>query len=186
VGEVRDEETARISVQAALTGHLVLSSLHTNDAVGAIARLRDFGVPPFAINNALLCALAQRLVRKLCTSCALPESDADLLRQVPEAFKGGTFKRPDGCALCKSTGFKGRAGVYEMLRMTPTMQQAIEAGASREVIREVASDDGMRPLFTDGLAKAALGITSLSEALRLRGLSDECVAASVPELRSAA
>ncbi len=173
VGEIRDADTAKIAVQAALTGHLVFSTLHTNDAVGAIARLRDFGVPSFAINNALLCVIAQRLVRRLCTSCCTPESDTSLIQALPADFRKGSFRAPQGCAACKSTGYKGRAGVYEMLRVSRRVQIAIESEQQRDVIERIAHEEGMRPMLLDGLAKAAAGVTSLAEAARLRPVADE-------------
>ena len=173
VGEIRDQDTAKIAVQAALTGHLVFSTLHTNDAVGAVARLRDFGVPSFAINNALLCVIAQRLVRRLCTSCCTPELDTSLIQALPAEFRSGSFKAPQGCAACKSTGYKGRAGVYEMLRVSRRVQVAIESEQQRDVIERIAHEEGMRPMLMDGLAKAAAGVTSLAEAARLRPVADE-------------
>ncbi|MFZ4574869.1 MAG: GspE/PulE family protein, partial [Phycisphaerales bacterium] len=127
VGEIRDEDTAKIAVQAALTGHLVLSTLHTNDAIGALARLRDFGVPHFAVNQSLLLVIAQRLVRKVCSSCAAPEPGPSL-----EAFfacnhvaapAGAKFVRGAGCMTCQQIGYKGRMAVYELLRITPGVQR---------------------------------------------------------------
>jgi len=173
VGEIRDQDTAKIAVQAALTGHLVFSTLHTNDAVGSIARLRDFGVPSFAINNALLCVVAQRLVRRLCTSCCTPELDSSLFDSLPPHLRSGSFKAPQGCAICKSTGYKGRVGVYEMLRVTRRVQAAIESEENRDVIQRIAAEQGMQPMLMDGLLKASRGLTSLAETARLRPISDE-------------
>ncbi|MBY0261131.1 MAG: GspE/PulE family protein, partial [Phycisphaerales bacterium] len=136
VGEIRDEETARISVQAALTGHLVLSSLHTNDAAGAIPRLRDLGCPPFAVNAALLCVLAQRLVRRVCPDCAAPDHPEPLLLEKFGLAAGeGTLVRGKGCAKCGSTGYRGRLGVYEMLSVTPAIRRAVERGLPAVAIR---------------------------------------------------
>ncbi len=146
VGEIRDEETARIAVQAALTGHLVLSTLHTNDATGAVARLLDFKCPGFAINASLLCVIAQRLVKRVCADCARPYTpDAALVRRFMGDDPAATFRRGVGCAACMNVGFRGRLGVYEMLRMTPTMQLAVERGASPAVLRQTALQQGMRP-----------------------------------------
>ena len=175
VGEIRDDETARIAVQSALTGHLVLTTLHTNDAVGAVARLKDFAVPPFAINSAVLCAIAQRLVRKVCVECVVPEAvDPTRLARVglgPEHATG--FVRGAGCPRCLGTGYKGRLGVYEMLVLTPSVQHAIEAGAETARLRAAAIKDGFRSLWEDGLNKGRLGLTSFEEFARLRTLMDE-------------
>ena len=173
VGEIRDQDTAKIAVQAALTGPLVFSTLHTNDAVGSLARLRDFGVPSFAINNALLCVIAQRLVRRLCAACCIPEVDSSLFETLPPQFRSGTYKAPQGCSACKSTGYKGRVGVYEMLRVTRRIQAAIEADANRDVIERIATEEGMQPMLMDGLTKASRGLTSLAETARLRPVADE-------------
>ncbi len=173
VGEIRDEETAKIAVQAALTGHLVLSTLHTNDAVGALSRLKDFGVPMFAVNSALLCVIAQRLVRKTCEQCCKPETDARLLAAVPAEFRSGTFRKGVGCGACRNTGYKGRMGVFEMFRMTPRVMKLIERNAPITEIQAAAIEDGMRLMWHDGLAKAAKGLTSLSEVMKLHSTGAE-------------
>lgn len=175
VGEVRDAETAKIAVQAALTGHLVFSTLHTNDAVGAIPRLRDFELPLFAINAAVLCAIAQRLVRRVCQQCATPES---IDTQPPHGFGIAREEMPSfihgaGCAACKNTGYKGRAGVYEMLRLTPAVQDLVESGGTAAQIRERAASEGMRLLWQDGLEKARRHMTTVWELSKLRSISDE-------------
>jgi type IV pilus assembly protein PilB len=168
VGEIRDEETARISVQAALTGHLVLSSLHTNDAAGAIPRLRDLGCPAFAINAALLCVLAQRLVRRVCADCAAPDSPDPLLLEKFGLTPGdGSFVRGKGCSKCASQGYRGRAGVYEVLRITPGIRRAVEQGLPAVAIREAAREDGFAEMWRDGLAKARTGLTTLEEVSRV-------------------
>lgn len=182
VGEIRDEETARISLQAALTGHLVLSSLHTNDAAGAIPRLRDLGCPGFAINAALLAVVAQRLVRRVCPDCTRPYT--------PDAGVCGRFGvRPDeqswvrgaGCGRCGSSGYRGRVGVYETLRMTPRVGHAVDRGDPASAIRELAIADGMKLMWQDGLAKARLGLTTLDELIRIVAVqateTDEPIAA---------
>lgn len=169
VGEIRDPETAQIAVQASLTGHLVLSTLHTNDAVGAVSRLRDLGVPNFAINSALLCVVAQRLVRKVCQDCAKPDRpDAASIRRfglTPEQCAG--LRRGAGCPRCMSAGFRGRIGVYETLDMTPDVQAAVERGESAAEIRGVAASGGMRLMWEDGVGKALQGLTTLEELSRL-------------------
>lgn len=167
VGEVRDAETAQIAVQASLTGHLVLSTLHTNDAVGAVARLRDMGVPPFAINSSLLCVVAQRLVRCVCIACARPEQpDPTLARKLglkPDELAG--FRRGAGCARCSSTGFKGRIGVYETLPVRGAVHDAIEGGAEPIALRRAAAAAGLRPMWRDALDKAKAGLTTIDEAV---------------------
>lgn len=170
LGEIRDEETAHIAMQASLTGHLVLSTLHTNDAVGAVARLRDFGVPHFAINSSLLCVIAQRVVRRLCDHCARPDmpEDAALAAFNLARADAGGLRKGGGCAKCMNTGFRGRIGVYEMLRLTPSVQAVIERGGSSRDITEVAASEGMRSMFDDGLEKARLGLTSLDELWKVR------------------
>jgi type IV pilus assembly protein PilB len=168
VGEVRDEETARISVQAALTGHLVLSSLHTNDAAGAIPRLRDLGVPPFATNAALLCVLAQRLVKRVCPDCAQPHiPDKVLLEKFNLRPDDGNFVRGAGCARCANQGSRGRVGMYEVLRLTPGVRRLVEKLAPAVDIRRAAIDDGMKEMWNDGLQKARLGLTTLEEVSRV-------------------
>jgi type IV pilus assembly protein PilB len=173
VGEIRDQETAKIAVQAAMTGHLVFSTLHTNDAVGSLTRLKDFGLPTFAINSALLCAIAQRLVRKLCAHCAASDTQHPLLLSMPPKFNGTTFKRPVGCQECRGAGYRGRLGVFEMLRMTQNVQKLVEIDAKSSDILEAAKRDGMKQLFDDGLAKASRGLTSLEEVAKLRAEVDE-------------
>ncbi len=172
VGEIRDAETARIAVQAALTGHLVFSTVHTNDACGSIARLRDMDVPSFAINNALLCTLAQRLVRRVCTECATPDQPSDRRRAMlglsPEHTSG--MVRGDGCARCLHTGYKGRMGVYEMLRVSGKVQEVIEKDGSTAQIRDIARTEGMKLMWEDGLRKAQQGLTTCEELLKLRSV----------------
>jgi len=167
VGEIRDEETARISVQAALTGHLVLSSLHTNDAAGAIPRLRDLGVASFAVNAALLCVIAQRLVRRVCPDCARScAPDPALLQRfslVPAGPDGTSFVRGAGCAKCASQGVRGRVGIYEVLKLTPGVRRLVEELAPAEAIRRGAVAEGMKEMWRDGLEKAKLGLTTLDE-----------------------
>ncbi|MDX2115851.1 MAG: GspE/PulE family protein [Planctomycetota bacterium] len=168
VGEIRDEETARIAVQAALTGHFVLSTLHTNDAAGAIPRLRDFGCPGFAINAALLGVVAQRLVRRVCPECARPATPDRMhaaLFELPADASG--FVRGAGCGRCASAGYKGRLGVYEILRLKPSVQREVEAGGGVARIRSAAAASGMRPMWRDGLDKALIGLTTLEEVARV-------------------
>ncbi len=170
VGEIRDEETAHIAVQAALTGHLVLSTLHTNDATGAVARLRDFEVPPFVISSALIGVLAQRLIRRLCRSCAI---EATPTPEELGAFgltpaDAASLREAHGCGACAHTGYKGRVGVYEWLRVTPSIRSLIAQDATPITIARAAADDGMRLMWLDGVRKALEGQTTLSEVSRIR------------------
>ncbi len=169
LGEIRDEETAKIAVQSALTGHLVFSTLHTNDAIGAIPRLREFGVPSFAINNALLGVLAQRLVRRVCPDCSqatVPDhasiQELGLGSQIDQSFSKGS-----GCPKCMNLGYKGRIGVYELLCATSGVRELIDRGAAATEIFEQARTDGMRLMLEDGIEKARMGITSLDEVRKL-------------------
>ena len=174
VGEIRDGETAKISIEAALTGHFVLSTLHTNDAPGAITRLNEMGVEPFLTGAAVTGVLAQRLARKLCAHCCemYQPSTEELLssRVSPEvalASDGMAFHRKRGCPRCGQTGYKGRVGVYQLLTMTETIAQLAVARASREDVERAAIEAGMRSLWDDGLAKVAAGLTSIEELARV-------------------
>jgi type IV pilus assembly protein PilB len=168
LGEIRDEETARIAVQSALTGHLVLSTLHTNDAPGAIARLRDLDVPAFAINASVLCVLAQRLAKRTCEHCIEPYTPIDaLLHRFLKPDEKHEFRRGRGCPKCSSVGTKGRIGLHEILTMTPTLQEVIEESGSIAKIRTTALNEGMKPMWIDGVEKAKLGIVTLEEVARV-------------------
>ncbi|HHN78027.1 MAG TPA: type II/IV secretion system protein [Phycisphaerales bacterium] len=169
VGEIRDEETAHIAVQSALTGHLVFSTLHTNDAMGTISRLQDLGVPPYAITNALLGVIAQRLVRKVCKHCCVPADSGplELARAGIAVDPDATFVTGSGCSQCAHTGYKGRCGVFEALPVTPAVGRAIETESPREVLLEAARDAGLRTLAEDAAEKAAMHITTVDEVLRL-------------------
>ena len=168
VGEVRDDETATIALQAALTGHLVLSTLHTNDAAGAVSRLRDLGLPSFVINAAVLGALAQRLVRRVCSHCAAPAQVSDVMRRrfgLDSTADG--FIRGNGCGRCRQTGYRGRVGIFELMRFTPAVQAAVEAGGSVQEVRAAAARDGMRLIWQDGVDKAQHGRTTLDEVAKV-------------------
>jgi len=174
VGEIRDAETAKISIEAALTGHFVLSSLHTNDAPGALTRLNEMGVEPFLTGSAVSAVLAQRLARKLCPHCCEMYSPSidELLRnrvspEVAAASDGAAFYRKRGCPRCGHTGYRGRIGVYQLLAMTEDLESLAVSRASREDIERAAIEGGMRTLWDDGLAKVAAGITSLEELSRV-------------------
>jgi type IV pilus assembly protein PilB len=170
VGEIRDAETAKISIESALTGHFVLSSMHTNDAPGAITRLNEMGVEPFLTGSAVSAVLAQRLARKLCAHCCemYSPSAEELLRnrvspEVAAASDGAAFYRKRGCPRCGQTGYKGRIGIYQLMVMTEELESLAVARASREDLERAAIEQGMRTLWDDGLAKVASGITSLEE-----------------------
>jgi type II secretory ATPase GspE/PulE/Tfp pilus assembly ATPase PilB-like protein len=173
VGEIRDGETADIAVKAALTGHLVLSTLHTNNAAGVIARLIDMGVPPFLLASSLLLAQAQRLFRKLCPVCKSPsEPNAEVLRANhidPELFQGATLFEPVGCPKCNGIGYKGRGAVMEVLTVTENIRAAIVVNAPSSTLRDLAVKEGMVTLKDAGLRKVINGITSLAAALEVTG-----------------
>lgn len=174
LGEIRDEETAKIAVQSALTGHLVFSTLHTNDAIGAIPRLLEFGVPSFAINNALLGVLAQRLVRRVCQDCAKPVSpDEAALHELNIELNGNeSFSMGSGCPKCMNLGYRSRIGVYELLCATTGVRELIDRGANASEIFEFARGEGMRLMLEDGIEKARMGITSLEEVRKLHATID--------------
>jgi type IV pilus assembly protein PilB len=174
VGEIRDEETARIAVSAAMTGHGVLSTLHTNDSVGTVARMRDFGIPTYALNSALLGVLSQRLLRRVCADCAepyLPSEEEVQAVGVPTG--GGTFRRGIGCTRCLNTGYRGRLGVHELLTLTGPIRELIEREATLVELQEAAIGSGMTSLLADGRAKASMGLTTVQEVLKLRAGIDE-------------
>ncbi len=171
VGEIRDEETADIAVKAALTGHLVLSTLHTNDAPGAITRLIDMGMEPFLISSSLLLAAAQRLVRKICTECKrpyrVPEQVLQRAQFKLEPGEAVTIFKGEGCSRCGETGYKGRVALLEALKVTENIQDLIMASTSSGEIKRAAVENGMLTLRQVGLMKVRAGETSLEEALRV-------------------
>ncbi len=162
VGEVRDLETAEICVRAALTGHLVLSTLHTNNAPSAIVRLMDLGIEPFLLSPSLLLIVAQRLVRKLCLQCRDPFEPDPILRE-KIALPSGRYYQAKGCPECRNTGFRGRMGIYEVMRIEGRMREIIARKGSLEEMRKAAQSNGMKTLFEAGLKKAASGLTTLEE-----------------------
>jgi general secretion pathway protein E len=170
VGEIRDKETADNAVQASLTGHLVLSTLHTNDSAGAFTRLIDMGVEPFLVSSSLLMILAQRLVRRLCVHCKESfELSADDLLDVggSDDMVGQTAWRGVGCGECLNTGYRGRSGIYELLTVTDRIKQLVNAQSDAGTIKKAALEAGMKTLRYDGLRKVLMGETSLDEVLRV-------------------
>jgi type IV pilus assembly protein PilB len=170
VGEIRDLETAEIAVQASLTGHMVFSTLHTNDAPSTITRLRDMGVPPFLLTATLEAVLAQRLVRKICPNCreqTMPSTETlAMLDLTPDDVLDKKFHRGRGCQSCNNTGFKGRTGLYELMPMNDQLRELIQRGASTEQLRDIALQTGMRSLRKAGLEKVYTGVTSIEEVIR--------------------
>jgi len=168
VGEIRDLETAEVSVQASLTGHLVFSTLHTNDAAGSITRLVDMGVEPYLVASSLLGVMAQRLVRKLCTHCRQPHNaDAGEQQLLGMQESPLTIYYPGACEHCGYTGYRGRTGIYELMIVDEQIQQLIHDSQGEQALRKFARDKGMRSLRADGIARVIAGETSLAEVLRV-------------------
>jgi general secretion pathway protein E len=179
VGEIRDLETADMAIQAALTGHLVLSTLHTNDAPSAITRLLDLGVAPFMINATVLGIMAQRLVRTLCPHCKRPQpvraDENELWNRLVAPWKTGRpaqFLHQEGCLECRMTGYSGRIGIYEILLMSPEIRKLINANTDVARIREIAYREGMKPLRISGAMKVAAGTTTLDEIIKVAPPAD--------------
>ena len=169
VGEIRDPETAQIAIQAALTGHLVLSSVHANDAVGVIARLVDLGVEPFMVASAVVGLIAQRMVRRICTHCtqSRPAQSEERLAYEQEMHETREeFLYGAGCNFCSGSGYMGRTGIYEIMVITEEIRRLILSGAGSDEIKAQAVADGMRSLWHDGMTKVKLGTTTPSEVIR--------------------
>jgi type IV pilus assembly protein PilB len=172
VGEIRDRETAQIAIEAALTGHLVLSTLHTNDAPGAVARLIEMGVEPFLVASAVECVVAQRLARRLCDACKKPVSvDGDVVRSHGFHIDAHTLEvfEPGGCSRCGGSGYKGRVGLYEVMTVDDEIRSLVVSRASADAIAEVATRGGMRRLRDEGFEKVRSGQTSFAEMARVSG-----------------
>ena len=175
VGEIRDAETAKIAIEAALTGHMVLSTLHTNDSAGAVTRLDEMGVEPFLTASSLVGVLAQRLVRKLCPKCKeeYEISRTEMKKIIPEfdiyGYEGDSFKlyKSGGCLTCNNTGYKGREAVFEFLTVTEEMKQLILDRATIAEVKELAIKQGMHTMKDEGLYKVMEGKTSLEELIRV-------------------
>lgn len=181
IGEIRDLETAEIAVQSALTGHLVLSTLHTNDALSAFTRLLDMGVEPFLAASSVRAVQAQRLVRKLCEHCACPveppQAIAEIALQLQQRYPArleqpAKWRTPQGCPQCRGSGYRGRIGIYELVEVTPALQQAVMGRATAGTLVDIARRAGYRSLREDGLIKAWHGLTSVDEVLRVTGAGE--------------
>lgn len=170
VGEIRDLETATIGIEAALTGHLLFSTLHTNDAVGTVVRLVEMGIEPFLVSSSLLLVCAQRLMRRLCT-CRQPDApdagEAKSFKRAGVKPDGLKIYRPRGCDACSGTGYRGRIGTHETLAMSKELHELVNAKSSDEQLRKAAVKGGMVPIFSDALVKVASGVTSFEEAVRV-------------------
>jgi type IV pilus assembly protein PilB len=169
VGEIRDKETAGIAVEAALTGHLLISTLHTNDAPGTIARLTDMGVEPFMISSSLLCVCAQRLMRRVCKTCRVPYvpqgREAEVLEKAI-GWSGQIFKpNPKGCPKCGGSGYKGRVGIHELMVTNDELIEGINKEMESAELKRIAMRGGMKTLHQDSLLKVREGITTLEEAI---------------------
>jgi general secretion pathway protein E len=169
VGEIRDKETADIAVQSSLTGHLVLSTLHTNDACSVFPRLTDIGVEPFMVAATIQGVQAQRLVRKLCQECSQP---AETPTFIADDLPDGNWRKPVGCHSCQWRGYRGRVGVYELVAVSPEMRNLITHRAPLAEIRKLARASGSRSLLEDGVLKASRGVTSIEEVLRVCTIED--------------
>jgi len=168
VGEIRDSETAEIAINASLTGHLVLSTLHTNSAAGAVTRLLDMGIEPFLVASSLTAVLGQRLVRRICTDCREPViPPPEIARYFGGASVPEQIYRGAGCASCRQTGYLGRTGIFELLRISPEVRRLILNRADTPEIEETAAAQGFAVMFEDGLKKVARGETTLAEVLRV-------------------
>jgi general secretion pathway protein E len=172
VGEIRDLETAEIAIQAALTGHLVFSTLHTNDSFGSITRLLDMGIEPFLVSSSVIAVMAQRLVRRLCASCRAPyqptREELEELGITPQRMLGKTVYKPgEGCVQCKRTGYRGRTGIHELLVVDDEVRTLVMKSADAATIRRAATARGMNTLREDGADKVVEGLTSIEEILRV-------------------
>jgi type IV pilus assembly protein PilB len=167
VGEIRDEETARVAVQAALTGHLVLATLHTNDAPGAVARLLDMNIEPYLLSSALNGVVAQRLARTICPSCATKYYPAEhvLADAGIAAQSGRAFRKGNGCPQCHDSGYKGRVGIYEVLEVTHELRRMVHRAAASHELRDEARQAGFLSLREEGVLVALAGASSLEEVL---------------------
>ena len=173
IGEIRDKETAEIAIQASLTGHLVFSTLHTNDAPSALTRLADMGIEPYLLASSVLGVVAQRLVRKICTACIQEYEPSD--EEKRELAIEGTLYRGEGCSACFGTGYKGRLPLYELMQVTREMKTQVLKSQDAQALRKVALKEGMRSLFEAGVKLALSGETTSAELLRVTRIEEEDV-----------
>ena len=171
IGEIRDLETAEVAIQSALTGHLVLSTLHTNDAISTFTRLTDMGVEPYLVAAPLNGVQAQRLVRRVCQSCCqrmdVPADIAQQMQSLPQEFVSNLWVKAQGCEQCSETGYKGRIGIYQLVPVSEAMQEMIVSGAPINAMKQLAESQGCRDLYHDGLIKASKGVTTIDEIIRV-------------------
>ena len=171
VGEMRDNETASMGIQASLTGHLVFSTLHTNDAPGAVTRMIDMGVPAYLVSGSVIGILAQRLVRVICSKCKQPyqptERELKAAGITPEQAESANFMKGKGCNHCGNGGYRGRLGIFELMTMSSKIRELAFQGASTQEIRKAAIKGGMTTLYDDGIRKVLEGITTIEEVFRV-------------------
>ncbi len=176
VGEIRDHETVENAIHAALTGHLVFSTLHTNDAPSAVARLVDMGAEPFLVESTLIAILAQRLVRRICENCCQPykltKQDMVALNLPPEQIRAAQFFHGNGCSRCRGTGYHGRIGIFEVMPVSAEIRNLIHHNSSAQDIKKTAQKEGMHTLRESAIAKLQSGMTTVEEVLRVTGRQD--------------
>jgi type II secretory ATPase GspE/PulE/Tfp pilus assembly ATPase PilB-like protein len=177
VGEIRDFETAEIAIRAAMTGHLVFSTLHTNDAVSGITRLLDMGIEPFLLASVVRCFLAQRLVRTICPDCRVETShDPDYLREIGAILEpGGKFYKGAGCETCRQTGYRGRTAIYEVCVVNENLRRMVIRKETGTAMKSRAIQDGMDTLRTDGWRRVARGQTTVEEIVRVTQADDAMI-----------
>lgn len=177
VGEMRDTETAEMGIQASLTGHLVFSTLHTNDAPGAITRMVDMGVPGYLVASSVIAVMAQRLVRIVCPKCRQPYRPSEAVLEAagisPEQARTATFMKGKGCAYCQRSGYRGRLAIFEIMVMNSRLREFVFQGAPTQELRKAALANGMKTLYQDGLNKAMKGVTTLEEVFRVAKRSEQ-------------
>lgn len=179
VGEMRDAETAQMGIQASLTGHLVFSTLHTNDAPSAVTRMVDMGVPGYLVASSVIGVLGQRLVRVICKRCKQPDSPPQSLLTeagiTPELAAKASFARGRGCNYCQKKGYRGRLGIFELMTVTPKIRELIFSGAPTQEVRQVAIEQGMKTMYYDGVDKAMRGVTTIEEVYRIAKRTEQDV-----------
>ena len=171
IGEIRDLETARIAIQSALTGHLVLSTLHTNDSASAVTRLIDMGIEPYLVCSSVIGIMAQRLVRSICPKCKSPYEPSEEERLILSRSRldcdGGAFCKGSGCQYCIDTGYRGRTGIFELMVVDDELRELVMANARSNLIKEAAVKNDMRTLHEDGMRRVFAGDTTIEEILRV-------------------